>query len=67
MRQEILKEIYQKKKKKIGLGFQMLKTSMDVARHLKLPVIIGIFANCTLQNKAKKIGMNVRFYRLSLP
>lgn len=36
----------------------MMMVGCDVARHLKFPVIVGVFTNYRVQNKAKKIGMD---------
>lgn len=42
-----------------GLGFQLLHTAFDVARSLKIPVVMGLFGNYRLQKVAKRLGMKV--------
>ncbi|XP_018332795.1 uncharacterized protein LOC108742207 isoform X1 [Agrilus planipennis] len=45
--------------RKKALGFTMMKCGVDVARSLKMPVILGIFTNFKLQKLAKRLGMEV--------
>ncbi|XP_030766679.1 uncharacterized protein LOC115890552 [Sitophilus oryzae] len=41
-----------------GLGYQMMQVGIDIARHLKIPIVMGVFNNYNLQKIAKKIGFN---------
>ncbi|VEN36641.1 unnamed protein product [Callosobruchus maculatus] len=44
-----------------GLGYHMMQTGVDIARHLNIPVIMGLMTNWKLQKLARKLGMETVF------
>ncbi|KAH1013446.1 uncharacterized protein LOC109538683 isoform X2 [Dendroctonus ponderosae] len=48
-----------------ALGYQMMLAGLDVARHLKIPVVMGVFNNYKTQTIGRKIGINQILYEFS--
>ncbi|KAL1491256.1 hypothetical protein ABEB36_011877 [Hypothenemus hampei] len=48
-----------------GLGYQCMLVGLDVARHLKIPISMGIFNNFKMQKIARKIGIDQILYEYS--
>nr|CAI5840375.1 unnamed protein product [Callosobruchus analis] len=44
-----------------GLGYQMMLTGIDIARHLNIPVVMGLMTNWKLQKLARKLGMETLY------
>ncbi|XP_074032419.1 arylalkylamine N-acetyltransferase-like 2 [Leptinotarsa decemlineata] len=44
-----------------ALGWQLMDTGLDIARHLKIPVIMAIMDCCKLQKMGQKLGMETLF------
>ncbi|XP_050306616.1 uncharacterized protein LOC126743533 [Anthonomus grandis grandis] len=45
-----------------GLGLQLMLIGLEVARHLKIPVVTGVFNSFNLQKIATRIGMDQVLY-----
>ncbi|CAG9768328.1 unnamed protein product [Ceutorhynchus assimilis] len=45
-----------------ALGMQLMMVGLDIARHLKIPVVTGVFNNYRLQQIARRIGIDQVLY-----
>lgn len=47
--------------RKRNLGYRLMLTGLDIARHLEIPIVMGIFDCFKLQKLAKRLGMQTVF------
>lgn len=44
----------------VGIGLHLFKAGLEVARAMRIPVVMGVFSNYKIQDIAKRIGMKVK-------
>ncbi|XP_060518415.1 uncharacterized protein LOC132697139 [Cylas formicarius] len=47
-----------------GLGYHLMRAGMDVARHLKIPTVMGIFNSYSMQKLATRVGIDRTLYEV---